>query len=99
MLTHALEGSCCLGKTKINKLCDHKHNCLTSFQRLRVERLGYPVPSFDFRLAGVMSMSADIHKYGLGAKVCDCMASKRGQCQVYHPNCNLCIQCLINFDQ
>lgn len=37
--------------------------------RRRVEKLGYPVPVFDFRLPGVMSMSADIHKYGLGAKV------------------------------
>lgn len=35
----------------------------------RVEKLGYPVPVFDFRLAGVTSMSADVHKYGLGAKV------------------------------
>lgn len=36
----------------------------------RVERLGYKVPLFDFRLPGVTSMSADIHKYGLGIKVC-----------------------------
>ena len=31
--------------------------------------LGYSVPVFDFRLPGVTSMSADIHKYGLGIKV------------------------------
>lgn len=36
----------------------------------RVERLGYPVTPFDFRLPGVTSMSADIHKYGLGMKAC-----------------------------
>ena len=35
----------------------------------RVEKLGYPVPVFDFRLPGVTSMSADIHKYGMGIKV------------------------------
>ena len=35
----------------------------------RIEKLGYPVPVFDFRLPGVTSMSADIHKYGLGTKV------------------------------
>ena len=35
----------------------------------RVEKLGYEVPVFDFRLPAVTSMSADIHKYGLGAKV------------------------------
>ena len=34
----------------------------------RVEKLGYSLPEFDFRLPGVTSMSADIHKYGLGIK-------------------------------
>ena len=32
------------------------------------ERLGYPVPPFDFRVPGVTSMSADTHKYGYAAK-------------------------------
>ena len=32
------------------------------------EQLGYPVPRFDFRVAGVTSMSADTHKYGYAAK-------------------------------
>lgn len=36
----------------------------------RVEKLGYDVPVFDFRLPGVTSITADIHKYGFGAKVC-----------------------------
>ena len=35
----------------------------------RIEKLGYPVPKFDFRCPGVTSMSADIHKYGYGVKV------------------------------
>lgn len=39
----------------------------------RVEKLNYTVPVFDFRLKGVTSMSADIHKYGLGMKVGICM--------------------------
>ncbi len=37
-----------------------------------MEKLGAPVPAFDFRIPGVMSISADIHKYGyssLGASV------------------------------
>lgn len=42
----------------------------------RVEKLGYPVPVFDFRLPGVTSMSADIHKYGLGTKVTSSGQSK-----------------------
>ena len=44
-------------------------SCLWLLCACRVEKLGYPVPVFDFRLPGVTSMSADIHKYGLGIKV------------------------------
>jgi len=34
-----------------------------------VERLGYPLPClFDFRVDGVTSISADLHKYGFAAK-------------------------------
>lgn len=35
----------------------------------RVEKLGYTVPKFDFRVDAVTSISADIHKYGYGLKV------------------------------
>ena len=33
-----------------------------------LERLGYPIPPFDFRVPGVTSMSVDLHKYGYTAK-------------------------------
>ena len=33
-----------------------------------MEKLGYRVPVFDFRVPGVTSMSADVHKYGFAAK-------------------------------
>lgn len=33
-----------------------------------VKKLGYEVPEFDFSVPGVTSMSADVHKYGYGAK-------------------------------
>lgn len=33
-----------------------------------LERLGRPIPPFDFRLPGVTSMSVDLHKYGYTAK-------------------------------
>src|SRR5690606_15055555 len=29
---------------------------------------GYPIPDFDFSVAGVASLAADIHKYGFSAK-------------------------------
>ena len=46
----------------------HTDACLGGFVVPWAERLGYPVPGFDFRLPGVTSMSADTHKYGYAAK-------------------------------
>lgn len=46
----------------------HSDGCLGGFVLPFAERLGYPVPAFDFRLAGVTSMTADTHKYGYAAK-------------------------------
>lgn len=46
----------------------HTDSCLGGFVLPWAERLGYPVPPFDFRLPGVTSMSADTHKYGYAAK-------------------------------
>lgn len=33
-----------------------------------IERAGYPLPAFDFRVKGVTSISSDLHKYGFAAK-------------------------------
>jgi len=46
----------------------HVDACLGGFVLPWAERLGYPVPAFDFRVPGVTSMSADTHKYGYAAK-------------------------------
>jgi sphinganine-1-phosphate aldolase len=46
----------------------HTDACLGAFVLPWAEKLGYPVPPFDFRLPGVTSMSADTHKYGYAAK-------------------------------
>jgi glutamate/tyrosine decarboxylase-like PLP-dependent enzyme len=46
----------------------HVDACLGGFIVPWAERLGYPIPPFDFRLPGVTSMSADTHKYGFAAK-------------------------------
>jgi glutamate/tyrosine decarboxylase-like PLP-dependent enzyme len=46
----------------------HVDACLGGFLLPFVERLGRPVPPFDFRVPGITSMSADIHKYGYAAK-------------------------------
>jgi len=46
----------------------HVDGCLGGFILAWGQDLGYPVPSWDFRLPGVTSISADTHKYGFGLK-------------------------------
>lgn len=46
----------------------HVDSCLGGFVLPFMERLGYPVPPFDFRVPGVTSIAADVHKYGYAAK-------------------------------
>lgn len=46
----------------------HVDACFGGFILPWLEKLGHPVPTFDFRVDGVTSMSADIHKYGYAAK-------------------------------
>lgn len=46
----------------------HTDGCLGGFLLPWAEKLGYPVPRFDFRLPGVTSISADTHKYGYAPK-------------------------------
>jgi glutamate/tyrosine decarboxylase-like PLP-dependent enzyme len=46
----------------------HVDACLGGFMLPWVERLGYSLPAWDFRVPGVTSISADLHKYGYGVK-------------------------------
>lgn len=46
----------------------HADGCLGGFVLPWIEKLGYDLPVFDFRLPGLTSMSADTHKYGFGLK-------------------------------
>lgn len=46
----------------------HVDGCLGGFILPWVEKLGYDVPLFDFRVPGVTSISADTHKFGYGLK-------------------------------
>jgi sphinganine-1-phosphate aldolase len=48
-------------------LC-HVDACLGGYLLPFARKLGRPVPAFDFSVRGVTSMSADVHKYGWGAK-------------------------------
>ena len=46
----------------------HTDSCLGGFLLPFYERLAVDVPAFDFRVEGVTSMSADVHKYGYAPK-------------------------------
>jgi sphinganine-1-phosphate aldolase len=51
-----------------HKLPFHVDACVGGFMLPWIEKLGYPIPPWDFRIAGVTSISADVHKLGYGAK-------------------------------
>ncbi|KAK4054284.1 Dihydrosphingosine phosphate lyase [Microbotryomycetes sp. JL221] len=50
------------------KLGLHVDCCLGSFLMPFLERCGFPVDPFDFRVPGVTSISCDTHKYGFAPK-------------------------------
>lgn len=50
------------------KLPLHVDACVGGFLLPWLERLNEPIPPWDFRVAGVTSISADLHKYGYAAK-------------------------------
>jgi glutamate/tyrosine decarboxylase-like PLP-dependent enzyme len=51
----------------------HVDACVGGFSLPFLERLGRPVPPWDFRVPGVTSISADLHKYGYTAKGASCI--------------------------
>ena len=46
----------------------HVDACMGGVTLPMLERLGHPIPPFDFRVPGVTSISVDLHKYGYTAK-------------------------------
>jgi sphinganine-1-phosphate aldolase len=46
----------------------HVDACFGGFMLPWLERLGCKIPPFDFRVRGVTSISADVHKYGYASK-------------------------------
>jgi glutamate/tyrosine decarboxylase-like PLP-dependent enzyme len=68
----------------------HVDACLGGFLLPFLERLGYDVPAWDFRVPGVTSISADLHKYGY--------AIKGASVVLHRPKTNLRYQ-VFQFDQ
>ncbi len=50
------------------KIPFHVDACVGGFMLPWLEKLGHDIPAFDFRVPGVTSISADVHKYGFAAK-------------------------------
>lgn len=46
----------------------HVDACIGGFFLPWAEQLGHPIPAWDYRVPGVTSISADLHKYGYAAK-------------------------------
>jgi sphinganine-1-phosphate aldolase len=46
----------------------HVDACMGGITLPMLERLGHPIPPFDFRVRGVTSISVDLHKYGYAPK-------------------------------
>ncbi|EJU04158.1 PLP-dependent transferase [Dacryopinax primogenitus] len=53
---------------KKHKVGMHVDCCLGSFIMPFLEKAGYPVDPFDFRLEGITAISCDTHKYGFAPK-------------------------------
>lgn len=67
----------------------HVDACVGGYLLPFMEQAGASLPLFDFRVPGVTSMSADIHKYGFASKGCSCILYKnaeifRFQCFAHH---------------
>jgi len=56
------------GMARRHHLPFHVDACIGGFMLPWVEKLGYEVPLWDYRVDGVTSISADVHKFGYGAK-------------------------------
>lgn len=61
-----------------HKISFHTDACLGGFLLPFYERAGYPVPPFDFRVEGVTSISADVHKYGYSPKGASVIVHRSG---------------------
>ena len=62
----------------------HVDGCLGGYLAPFAEAVGHPVPPWDFRVPGVTSISADLHKYGYAAKPCSSILWRNGDLREFH---------------
>jgi sphinganine-1-phosphate aldolase len=61
----------------------HVDGCLGGFQSPFAEQLGHPIPVWDFRLPGVRSISADLHKHAYSSKPLSSIAFRTEEWEQY----------------
>ncbi len=62
----------------------HVDACVGGFMLPWVEALGHTLEPWDFRVAGVTSISADVHKFGYGAKGCSLLLHRNDRLLKQH---------------
>ncbi len=62
----------------------HVDCCVGGFLLPFLERLGQDIPTFDFRVPAVCSISADLHKHGYAAKPASTISYRSQELQDYH---------------
>lgn len=61
----------------------HTDACIGGFLAPFAEQNGHPIPAWDFRVKGVKSISADLHKYGFAPKGASIVALASAEDQKY----------------
>jgi len=62
----------------------HVDACVGGYLSPFLEELGQPLPPWDFRVPGVMSISADLHKFGYCPKPASTIYWREAELQKYH---------------
>jgi sphinganine-1-phosphate aldolase len=63
----------------------HVDCCVGGFILPHARALGYAIPAFDYSVAGVCSISADLHKYGFAAKGASTITYRSAELHAYQP--------------
>jgi len=61
----------------------HVDGCVGGIHLSFMRKLGYDLPDFDFKVPGVTSISADLHKYGYAAKGASCVMYRNKDIRKY----------------
>jgi glutamate/tyrosine decarboxylase-like PLP-dependent enzyme len=65
----------------------HVDACVGGYISPFLEKLGEPIPAWDFRVPGVMSISADLHKFGYCPKPASTIFFRHRELQEFHHVC------------